>query len=164
MIAMKFTIEPDIGLSVLLEAALPLLVTDRETKTHRRGRSKRSYGHCRRRIEIPEAEPQIGRVGSSLASRGLIEIVSQGIPCGTNRSRLRCRVGSSRHRRFRCRDAACRRWKMQPVYEAAGGADGLLRLAGAWHARVMADEVVSHAFSHGFHPEGVCALGPHRGC
>ena len=39
------------------------------------------------------------------------------------------------------------------VYEAAGGDDGLLGLAGAWHARVMADEVVSHAFSHGFHPE-----------
>lgn len=38
---------------------------------------------------------------------------------------------------------------MQTVYEAAGGADGSLRLAGAWHARVMADEVVSHAFSHG---------------
>lgn len=42
---------------------------------------------------------------------------------------------------------------MQTVYEAAGGADGLLRLASAWHHRVMADEVVSHAFSHGFHPE-----------
>jgi hemoglobin len=41
---------------------------------------------------------------------------------------------------------------MQSVYEAAGGADGLLRLAEAWHSRVMADEVVSHAFSHGFHP------------
>ena len=39
------------------------------------------------------------------------------------------------------------------VYEAAGGTEGLLRLANAWHARVMADEVVSHAFSHGFHPE-----------
>jgi hemoglobin len=39
------------------------------------------------------------------------------------------------------------------VYEAAGGADGLLRLADAWHARVMADEVVAHAFSHGFHPQ-----------
>ncbi|MBO0730675.1 MAG: group II truncated hemoglobin [Acidimicrobiaceae bacterium] len=39
------------------------------------------------------------------------------------------------------------------VYEAAGGDDGLLRLAGAWHARVMADEVVSHAFSHGYHPQ-----------
>ena len=42
---------------------------------------------------------------------------------------------------------------MQSVYEAAGGTDGLLRLANAWHARVMADEVVSHAFSHGFHPD-----------
>jgi hemoglobin len=39
---------------------------------------------------------------------------------------------------------------MQTLYEAAGGADGLLRLAEAWHHRVMADEVVSHAFSHGF--------------
>ncbi len=42
---------------------------------------------------------------------------------------------------------------MQTVYDAAGGEQGLLRLAGAWHARVMADEVVSHAFSHGYHPE-----------
>ena len=42
---------------------------------------------------------------------------------------------------------------MVSVYEAAGGTEGLERLAGAWHARVMADEVVSHAFSHGFHPE-----------
>jgi hemoglobin len=42
---------------------------------------------------------------------------------------------------------------MTSVYEAAGGHDGLLRLAQAWHARVMADEIVSHAFSHGFHPQ-----------
>ena len=42
---------------------------------------------------------------------------------------------------------------MQTVYEATGGADGLLRLARAWHARVMADEEVSHAFSHGYHPQ-----------
>jgi hemoglobin len=42
---------------------------------------------------------------------------------------------------------------VQTVYEATGGYQGLLRLARAWHARVMADEVVSHAFSHGFHPE-----------
>jgi hemoglobin len=39
------------------------------------------------------------------------------------------------------------------VYDAAGGYDGLHRLAAAWHERVMADEVVSHAFSHGFHPQ-----------
>jgi hemoglobin len=42
---------------------------------------------------------------------------------------------------------------VETVYEAAGGYEGLLRLAEAWHARVMADEVVSHAFSHGFHPQ-----------
>jgi hypothetical protein len=56
MTVMTFTIELEIGLSFLLQAALPL-VTDRETRTHRRGRSQRSYGHCRRRTEIPEAEP-----------------------------------------------------------------------------------------------------------
>jgi hemoglobin len=42
---------------------------------------------------------------------------------------------------------------MQSLYEAAGGSDGLLRLAHAWHERVMADEVVGHAFSHGFRPD-----------
>lgn len=42
---------------------------------------------------------------------------------------------------------------MGTVYEAVGGYDGLLNLAHAWHTRVMADEVVSHAFSHGFHPD-----------
>ncbi len=31
--------------------------------------------------------------------------------------------------------------------------DGMRRLADAWHRRVMADEAVAHAFSHGFHPE-----------
>jgi hemoglobin len=38
------------------------------------------------------------------------------------------------------------------LFEAAGGMDGLRRLAAAWHERVLADAVVSHAFSHGFHP------------
>jgi hemoglobin len=42
---------------------------------------------------------------------------------------------------------------MQSVYEAAGGSVGLLRLAEAWHARVLADEIVSHAFSHGYQPD-----------
>ena len=42
---------------------------------------------------------------------------------------------------------------MQTVYEAAGGIDGLRRLADAWHTRVMADEEVSHAFSHGYRPD-----------
>jgi len=39
------------------------------------------------------------------------------------------------------------------VYEAAGGIGGLRRLAQAWHVRVMADEEVSHAFSHGYRPD-----------
>jgi hemoglobin len=39
---------------------------------------------------------------------------------------------------------------MTNVFEAAGGQAGLTRLAEAWHRRVLADEVVSHAFSHGF--------------
>lgn len=42
---------------------------------------------------------------------------------------------------------------METVYEAAGGTDGMLRLASAWHLRVVADDVVSHAFRNGVHPE-----------
>ena len=42
---------------------------------------------------------------------------------------------------------------METVYEAAGGIEGLHRLAAAWHARVLADEVVSHAFSPGVGPQ-----------
>jgi truncated hemoglobin YjbI len=36
---------------------------------------------------------------------------------------------------------------VKTVFEAAGGMDGMRRLASAWHHRVMADDVVSHAFS-----------------
>ena len=42
---------------------------------------------------------------------------------------------------------------MATVYEAVGGTGGLRRLAHAWHVRVMADEEVSHAFSHGYRPD-----------
>lgn len=42
---------------------------------------------------------------------------------------------------------------MQTIYEAVGGDEGLLRLASAWHTRVLEDEVVTHAFSHGFHAQ-----------
>jgi hemoglobin len=42
---------------------------------------------------------------------------------------------------------------MRTLFEAAGSEEGLLRLAHAWHARVLADEVVNHAFSHGFRPD-----------
>jgi hemoglobin len=39
------------------------------------------------------------------------------------------------------------------LFEALGGEAAVLRLAHCWHQRVLADEVVSHAFSHGFHPQ-----------
>lgn len=42
---------------------------------------------------------------------------------------------------------------MQSLFEAAGGIEGMRRLAEAWRHRVLADEVVAHAFSHGFHPD-----------
>jgi hemoglobin len=41
---------------------------------------------------------------------------------------------------------------MKSIYDTLGGYDGVLKLAHAWHERVLADEIVSHAFSHGFHP------------
>ena len=47
---------------------------------------------------------------------------------------------------------------METVFEAAEHEAGLVRLAEAWHARVMADDAVSHAFSHGFHPEHTARL------
>ena len=39
------------------------------------------------------------------------------------------------------------------MYEAVGGIGGLRRLAEAWHTRVMADDEVRHAFSHGYRPD-----------
>ena len=47
---------------------------------------------------------------------------------------------------------------MRTIYEAAGGWDGVLNLAHAWHARVLEDEVVAHAFSHGFRPDHTLRL------
>lgn len=37
------------------------------------------------------------------------------------------------------------------------------RLAHAWHERVLADEIVSHAFSHGFHPDHTERLAAYWG-
>jgi hemoglobin len=34
-----------------------------------------------------------------------------------------------------------------------GGHDALVKLAHAWHVRVLEDEIVRHAFSHGYHPQ-----------
>lgn len=49
------------------------------------------------------------------------------------------------------------------LYEALGGGQGVLRLAHAWHERVMDDEIVSHAFSHGFHPDHTERLAAYWG-
>lgn len=43
----------------------------------------------------------------------------------------------------------------QTIYEAAGGRQAFIELAHAWHARCLADPVVSHAFSHGYHPQHI---------
>lgn len=41
----------------------------------------------------------------------------------------------------------------QTIFEAAGGHQALLNLAHAWHERCLDDPIVSHAFSHGYHPQ-----------
>lgn len=52
---------------------------------------------------------------------------------------------------------------MATLFEAVGGEHGVLRLAAAWHERVLADDVVSHAFSHGFHPDHTERLAAYLG-
>jgi len=52
---------------------------------------------------------------------------------------------------------------VQTVYEAAGGSEGILRLAHAWHARVLEDQVVSHAFRRGVHPQHTERLAAYWG-
>jgi truncated hemoglobin YjbI len=52
---------------------------------------------------------------------------------------------------------------MQTVFDAAGGTDGMLRLAAAWHERVMADEIVSHAFHGAAKPDHTERLAAYWG-
>jgi hemoglobin len=82
-------------------------------------------------------------------------IVTRGTGRGTSGNAI---IGSppiiAAHHLARSRDAS-HHGTVRTVFEAAGGHDGLRRLAEAWHHRVMADEIVSHAFSHGFHPQHV---------
>ncbi|MBM3457757.1 MAG: oxidoreductase [Armatimonadetes bacterium] len=49
------------------------------------------------------------------------------------------------------------------LFQAIGGAEGVLRLAHAWHQRVLADEVVAHAFRHGFHSQHTKRLAAYWG-
>jgi hypothetical protein len=64
---MKFIIELEIGLFFPLKSALSKLKTDRNTKTHRRGRSKQTVRPCRRRTEIPERNPKRAQDSQSRA-------------------------------------------------------------------------------------------------
>lgn len=47
-------------------------------------------------------------------------------------------------------DSWLRYRRMESIFQTAGGMAGLKELAAAWHTQVMADEVVAHAFSHGY--------------
>jgi hemoglobin len=49
------------------------------------------------------------------------------------------------------------------LYESAGGAPALLALAGAHHARCLADPELSHPFSHGVHAQHVERLAAYWG-
>ncbi|MGO4598591.1 group II truncated hemoglobin [Terrabacter sp. 2RAF25] len=44
------------------------------------------------------------------------------------------------------------------IYETVGGMPALTALAHAWHERCLTDPVVSHAFSHGYHPDHTARL------
>ena len=50
------------------------------------------------------------------------------------------------------------------VFESAGGSEGLLRLAHAWHERCLADPVAGHPFGHpGQHPDHLARLAAYWG-
>ncbi len=51
----------------------------------------------------------------------------------------------------------------ETIYDAAGGAEGMVRLAHAWHVRVLADPVVFHAFEHGFREDHTERLAAYLG-
>jgi hemoglobin len=53
---------------------------------------------------------------------------------------------------------------MVSVFEAAGGAIGMLELARAWHERCLADSIMSHPFSHpDQHPQHLERLAAYWG-
>jgi hemoglobin len=53
---------------------------------------------------------------------------------------------------------------MPTIFVAAGGAEGLLSLARAWHERCLADPIMQHPFSHpGQHPQHLERLAAYWG-
>jgi hypothetical protein len=77
MIVMTFTIEFDIPLSYLLQ---PLASDRSRDNTHRRGPSRRSYGHCRRRTEIPEAAFNTPQAGEASFPVSAVMFVDAALP------------------------------------------------------------------------------------
>lgn len=51
----------------------------------------------------------------------------------------------------------------ESIFDAAGGAAGMTRIAAAWHERAMADPVVAHAFHGGAKPDHVQRLAAYLG-
>jgi len=52
----------------------------------------------------------------------------------------------------------------ESLYEAVGGAEGLLRLAHAWHRRCVEDPIANHPFSHpNIHPQHTERLAAYLG-
>lgn len=49
------------------------------------------------------------------------------------------------------------------IFEAAGGAAGMARIAAAWHRRAMADPIVSHAFHGRVKPDHIDRLAAYLG-
>lgn len=49
------------------------------------------------------------------------------------------------------------------IYEAAGGMEGMRRLAAAWHLHAVEDPIVGHAFSHGFQDDHTERLAAYLG-
>ena len=101
----------------------------------------------------------------ALARADLLQRLGQGPEAITAYEHALALAGSEPERaQIRDRLAALQQTDaMETVYEAAGGADGMLRLAAAWHERVMADEVVSHAFHGGARPDHTERLAAYWG-
>lgn len=52
---------------------------------------------------------------------------------------------------------------MTTLYDAMGGSEAVLAVAHAWHVRVLADPVVSHAFEHGYRDDHTERLAAYWG-
>jgi hemoglobin len=124
------------------------------------------HGMPNRSVSMPSSSPHI------CLSRGIVTAARCDIPPQEPRSASASlpRLGpGARNRQTRLRPlpTSARHASIDPmttVYEAVGGEAGLRALAGAWHARCLADPVASHPFSHGgLHPAHVERLAAYWG-